>query len=570
MVTLGVAVVVVFVRAFGAGYALLDDDIHVYANPFLNPLSFDSLCELWHRAYEGLYVPLAYTIFAGIALFARVPTQVMSSVGQAVSLSPEPFHTAGVAFHVANVVLAFLLMLGLTRDRAAAWIGALVFAIHPLQVESVCWISELRGLSSGFFALSTLNLLVLARHVDKSVPARSWALEAGAVLGVICAALCKPAAVALPLVGLAIDRGALGTSWRRSVTTALTWTVCVLPMAWITRSVQDVRPAGESLWWQRPFIAGDAFAFYVFKTIVPCNLCAEYGRTPHWVMSHAWTYVVWALPVGLFALAYGYRSRRPILWVGALIFGAFMLPTLGLVPFSYQAYSTVADRYAYLPMVGVGVAASDFPSLLSWTSGWGRVAPAVFVAWALLSFSQSGYWTDGAEFLRHTIDVNPDAAAAHNNLGKILLQEDRADEAIEHFRKALTVDPDDAKAENNLGLALVRVGQLEEAARSYQKAVEINPRYMKAYENLGNVYLQTKQFDAAVGSLQMALSIQPEAKSFNDLGVAFMHMGRPNEGLDAFRRAVELEPDNARYRKNLGTGLIQQGRIEEARPYLVP
>lgn len=269
MVSLGIIVIVVYLRAFGAGYAGLDDDIHVYANPFLNPLSFHSLGQLWHRAYEGLYVPLAYTIFAGIALFARVPTQLMDSVGQAISLRPEPFHAASIAFHVANVLLAFFLAFRLTRDRRAAWIAAIVFAIHPLQVESVCWISELRGVSSGFFALTALNLLVFERQGGGSTSLRSRALAVGAVLGVVCAMLCKPAAVALPLVALALDRGALGTSWRRSVATAVTWTVFVLPMAWVTRSVQDVRPAGVSLWWQRPFVAGDAFAFYVFKTILP-------------------------------------------------------------------------------------------------------------------------------------------------------------------------------------------------------------------------------------------------------------------------------------------------------------
>jgi Flp pilus assembly protein TadD len=221
-------------------------------------------------------------------------------------------------------------------------------------------------------------------------------------------------------------------------------------------------------------------------------------------------------------------------------------------------------------MVGVGLAASDFRSLIPWPKLAGPMAPAIVVVWALLSFAQSGYWVDSSAFLLHTIEVNPGAAAPQNNLGKILLQQDQVEEAIEHLRKALAIEPDDAEAQNNLGLALERVGQIEEAARCYQKALQISPRYVKAYENLAKVYLQTQQFEAAIGSLKMAVAIQPDAKAFNDLGVAFMHTGRPNEGLDAFRRAVEFEPDNARYRKNLGIGLIQLGRTDEARAYLAP
>jgi hypothetical protein len=130
-------------------------------------------------------------------------------------------------------------------------------------------------------------------------------------------------------------------------------------MALITRVAQDVRPAGASLWWQRPFIAGDALAFYLFKTVAPINLCVEYGRTPQLAMSRWWSYFVWAVPVVLLAFSYVNRRRHPTAWLGSLVFVAFLLPTLGLVPFSYQAYSTVADRYAYLSMIGVGLIVAD-------------------------------------------------------------------------------------------------------------------------------------------------------------------------------------------------------------------
>jgi tetratricopeptide (TPR) repeat protein len=568
LLALVIAVILVYLRTFGAGFVEYDDDIHVYANPMLNPLSIENVGRFWQQAYEGLYIPLAYTILAGIALFARVPAQMMGSINHVVTLSPEAFHVASVGFHIANTLLCFSLALRLTRSRTAALLCSFVFAVHPLQVESVGWISELRGLSSAFFALAALNVFVLSRRTRERAPARSRVLLAASGVFVICAVLCKPVAVALPLVALIIDRVALRASWRRSMVTALTGVACVLPLALITRSVQNIHPEGASLWWQRPFIAADALAFYLFKTAVPTNLGVEYGRTPHSVMSHGWSYLVWVVPVGLLVFSYINRRRRPIAWLGSLIFVTFLLPTLGLIPFSFQAHSTVADRYAYLPLIGIGLVVADAVAAVRSNIAV-PTASAVIVVLAILSFNQSGYWVDNADFLRHTIDVNPDVAFAHNNLGSILLKEKQPADAIAHFNKALELEPRNALAENNLGLALVQLGRLGEAEPHFRKAVELNPRYFKAYESLGAVYLQTDRLDAAIASLKAALDIQPsEAKALNDLGIAFMRSGRAAEGLDAFQRAVGIEPGNPQYRRNLGQALLQIGRTDEASSYL--
>jgi tetratricopeptide (TPR) repeat protein len=570
MLALGAAVCVVYFRTFDAGFVGYDDDVHVYANPFLNPPSLASLGKLWHEPYKGLYIPLAYTILAGIALFARVPAQMLSSIGHPASLSPEVFHMASVGFHVVNTWLCFFLALRLTSNQKAALLCAFVFALHPLQVESVAWISELRGLSSACFALAALNVFLLSRSTRDEARKRSRALLAASALLVTGSMLCKPTAVVLPLVALAIDRIALGTSWRRSLGPLLLGLACVLPLAFVTRSVQPLHPEGASSWWQRPFVAGDALAFYVFKAVVPVDLGVEYGRTPHSVMSHGWSYTAWVLPAGLLAFCFRERRRHPSAWLGAVTFVIFLLPTMGLVPFAFQAHSTVADRYAYLPMLGIGLVFADRVAAVSANIAL-RAASAAMVVLAALSFNQSSYWSDNAEFLRHTLDVNPDVAFAHINLANVLLKEDHVDEAVEHLRKALELDPGYAEGENNLGLALVKLGRLDEAEAHYRKAVALNPRYFKAYENLGAVYLQTNRLDPAIASLEAALKIQPsEAKALNDLGVALMQSGRSTQGLEAFQRAVAAEPNNAQYRRNVGIALMQQGRTDEARPYLGP
>jgi protein O-mannosyl-transferase len=570
MLVLVIAVLVVYLRTFGASFVLFDDNHHVYANPFLNPVSFAGIARLWQHAYEWLYIPLAYTIFAGVALFAQTPPQMMTSIGQTVTVSPGPFHFASVVFHIANALLCLLLVLRLTRSRKTALLCSLLFALHPLQVESVAWISELRGLTSAFFGLAALNVLVVSRQISDDAPAKRRVLYWVSPLLVICAMLCKPSALVLPVAVLIIDRVALWTSWRRSVFTAAMWGASVLPFALVTQSLQQVIPAGMSLWWQRPFIAGDALAFYLFKAVVPMNLCIDYGRTPPSVMSTGWGYLVWAIPVGLFALAYLYRRRRPMVLLGGLLFVAFLLPNLGFVPFMYQGYSTVADRYAYLPLIGIGLVVGEVVSAIQSKIAVGAFT-VVLIGLAFVSFNQTGHWSDNTEFVRHTLDVNPKAGFAHANLGVLLLKQGRMADAIEHFNEALKIDPGDAKTENNLGLALVKMGKLDDAEPHYRRAVEIDPRYFKAHENLGAVYLQTGRVEAAIASLKAAVEIQPSgAKAFNDLGVALMRNGQVVEGLQAFQRAVSLEPNNVQYRRNLGQALLQQGRPEDAAPYLVP
>ena len=170
MLALVSVVVIVYLRTFGAGFVEFDDDIHVYANPFLNPLSIKSVVALRQQTYKGLYVPLAYTILAAIALFASGPAQVMSAGGHPVTLNPVAFHVASVSFHIAYTLLCWMLVLRLTGSRRAAMICSLVFAVHPLQAESVGWISELRGLSSGCFALAALNVLTVSRQLSGRAP----------------------------------------------------------------------------------------------------------------------------------------------------------------------------------------------------------------------------------------------------------------------------------------------------------------------------------------------------------------------------------------------------------------
>ncbi len=410
-----------------------------------------------------------------------------------------------------------------------------MFALHPFQAESVAWISELRGLSSSFFSLLALNGLVLSRQVRDRALLASRALFATSTVFLVSAMLCKPAAVVLPLIALAIDRIVFGTHWRRAILTGGIWLVCTLPFAWITNSVQAVGSAGGSEWWERPFIVGDALTFYLFKTVVPFNLCVDYGRTPHAVMSDAWGYLSWAVSAGLLTLCYRNRTKRPITWLGVLMFIAFLLPTLGIVPFAYQDYSTVADRFAYLALVGVGLVVADAADYLRPRKTVLSVISIVLVALGALSLNQTRYWSRSSDFLHHTIDVNPDASFAYYNLA--------------HAEQAN--------------------GDLAAAATDYKACLAHDPTRLKAYVNLAQVYLDLHQPAEAQGAIAQSTKTAGlttdgmTAADFTILGVALMQINQPDRAVEAFSAAAVIEPTTS-HLFNEANALSTVGQFEKA------
>ena len=526
----------VYFRLFSAGFVGFDDDIHVYMNPALNPPTLRGLERIWGQSYQQLYVPLAYTILAAVAGGAQVPVRPDRSIGHNVSLDPAAFHAVGVAFHLANALLCFLLVRRLTRRTTVALLGALVFALHPLQVESVGWISELRGLSCSCLGLVALVALVLSRQTRDQAPTRSRLLWLASALAVPCAMLCKPVAVVLPLVALLIDRIVLGTRWRAALVTAAVWAAGTLPFAAITRALQEVPTAGASLWWQRPFVAGDALLFYLFKILLPIDLGIDYGRTPHVVMSQAWGFLAWAIPLGLIVLAYRNRRRRPLLWLGALLFVTFLLPSLGLVPFTFQAYSTVADRYAYLSLVGVGLVVADVVDQLRARKLALAVMAVALVALAVGSSNQSRYWVSNGDFLRHTLDVNPDAAFAYYNRADAERASGEYAAAIADYRACVEHRPTELKASIGLAAAYAALGRSGEAEATIASAL------------------------ATPGLATEGVS----AIEFSDLGIMLMSMNQPGQALGMFARAAALEPSSPAYLFNLANALATVGKFAEA------
>src|SRR3569623_1525307 len=486
-----VVVALVYGRLFFAGFVRFDDELHVYANPFLNPPTLQGLGHLWRHVYEHLYVPLAYSIYAALAAVGRVGMRMDGSIGQSVGLSPAPFHAAGIALHAVNSWLCWRLIRRLTGRTGAAWWGALLFALHPLQLESVGWISELRGVASGSCVLLALNLFVRARQTaGRATALRLWGV---ATLLVACAMLCKPSAVVMPLLGLAIDRVLLRTPWRKALLGAAAWAAVVLTVAFV------------------------------------------------------------------------YRRRHPLAWLGALLFVSLLLPTSGLVPFTYQAYSTVADRYAYLALIGVALVIAELAERVKQRSRLSGGAGVILVGLAALSFRQSGYWMPGAALLRHAIDVNPEAAFAYDNLADVELGSGDLPAALADYQACAQHAQNGAKAYINLAevyTALDRPAQAEEAIAHVEHASGMTADDLS---NLGVVLMKMNPPARAQPALAAAVTMAASSPAylFNQ-GNALAATGQLSEAEAVFRRCLALAPGVVGPHTGLGIVLAESGRLPEA------
>ncbi|HEY5310879.1 MAG TPA: tetratricopeptide repeat protein [Pirellulales bacterium] len=560
------AVGAVFYRVVEFQFLTWDDDVHVTKNPLLDPVSFSNLAQFWLHPYENLYIPASYTFFAAEAWVSHW------TFGR---LDPQVFHAACLALHLACVWLVFRLLARMVENPLAAWAGALCFAVHPLQVEAVAWIGETRGLLAALFSLTALCWYL---------PRRSVALDSSSVAGAdrfstwryilasaafALALLSKPSAAALPLMALAIDLLWLRRSLRRSLACLAPWLALALLDIGLSKLLQaDERITNRPDWWLRPLVAGDALAFYLRKLVMPLGLAFDYGRTPAVVLSSVARYWAWLAPACVLGLALISRRRRQ--WLTALgIFVAGLLPVLGFVPFLYQDISTVADRYLYLPMLGVALALAVWLDR-HWSRPMFAITCLVLGAFGQIAWRQTSYWRDDLTVFSHGAEVNPTSSVAQYMLGTALARSGRAPEAQDHFRAAIKLNPRNVPAHNDLGAMLLEEGKTAAAQREIEAALAIDPGYPEAHSNLGNVFARLHRPERAVRQYRMALEQKPRlAEAHVNWGSLLLEQGRLAEATTHFRQAIHAQPRLAAGHFKLSEALRISGDLPRAEAELL-
>lgn len=529
----------VYRGALGNGFVQWDDPVHLIDNARLRPPSASSIAAFWTAPFEGLYVPVAYTYWSVLAWFAEGGRH--GAAGD--ELSAFAFHLGQLGLHLACTLLVYRILELLVRRRFAAWAGALLFALHPLQVEAVAWASEARGVLAALFGLLAL-LLHLGPAADgkparaSAAPSRARAASALACVALAC--LSKPSAVVLPVAALVLDVGALRRPLARSAAQLWPWFVVSLLVGILAKRLQPdhivlafTAPAA------RPWIAADALGFYVTKLFWPVALCADHGRTPEAVFELGLAHLTWALPAVL-TLALAIVPGRRIALTAWVLFASGLAPVLGLVPFGHQVYSTVADRYAYLSLTAAALAGAWL--LARWR---GRTATAValivLAALGLASARQTRYWLDSNALFEHVLAVNPGSWVAYNNLAFAHDQRYEFEWARVSYERSLAIAPANHMTFNGLGNLALRQGDVQGALAHYARVLELRPRHLKTEANLRQLEARLQTWSASAARLRAAIARRPRDAGLRaDLARVTQDLGRRREAVEIYRESLSL------------------------------
>ena len=552
------AVILTYSPVWHAGF-IWDDDQIVTANPVIvGPLG---LKEIWTTSAADI-CPLTITTFwVEHALWG---------------LAPLPYHLVNVLMHGACGVALWRVLRSLRVP--GAWLGATLWALHPLQVESVAWITEMKNTESGLFFL--LSILFFMRWLGtKNLEARreeNWAY-ALTLLFAAMAMAGKSSTVILPVV-LCLCAWWMEGRWQwRNMARVFPIFLMSVAAGLVSMSTQALHlaeaadPQWARSWPQRLVTAGDAVWFYLGKLIWPHPLITIY---PRWMIDagQLGSYLPLCAVILVLFIFWLKRDSWARSWFFVFAyFLAALLPILGLVDMTFFRYSFVADHFQYLAGMGPLALAGAGLSLFLHDVLPGKrlvhscLCGALMLALGLMSWSRAWVYEDQETLWTDTLAKNPNCSTAHSGLGAFLLEGGKLDEAITQYQKALEITPDYADAHADLGAAFAQKGQVDKAMALYRKALEINPNYAEAYYNLGNALVQKGQVDEAMVQYQKALEINPNhAQAHVNIGSVLLLKGQVDEAIAHYQKALEINPNIAETHYNLGNALLQKGQVDEA------
>ncbi len=491
---LAALVVAAYGPALRADFVNWDDPNHVYENPRVTAPD-----ALWRSLSDGS-VPGFYPVLYGFYRFEW----------HAGGRRPWLFHLDNVLLHAANAVLVGLLMHALAMPALASWLAAGLWALHPAHVESVAWITERKNVLYTFFWLASLLAYVRARRAKTGHAALAGAVS---LLLFTCSMLSKAAAISLPAAFVLIEWGSGRRLDRRFWLSLVPYVaLAVLGGVELTHLV-PATISGPHLG-VRLTVACRTFWTYVWSFLWPHELVPVY---PKWSLHHADFHDLLAAfgVVGLAAsgVLAGARLPRTVL-VGAGLFVTNIFLVLGVVWNSYMEYAFTADRYLYLPAVGLAMAAVAGLDALARAAGVPARVPSVAVAlWCgVLGFAtwrQVPVWHDSETLWHYTLSHNPDCLPCEQNLGSLRLAQGRLEEAAELFERARQLNPKDRKHAYNLGVVRQRQGRLEEATARYREAVELDPTWPDAHNNLGAMLFDAGRTEEARQQFEETLRFHP-------------------------------------------------------------
>jgi protein O-mannosyl-transferase len=538
-----------------------DDDKYLTENPYLTDL--DGLKQLWFDlGAMPQYYPMVFTSF-------WIEHQIWA-------LDPLGYHIDNVIIHCLNAIILWRVLSLL--DIKGSWLVAAIFSIHPVQAESVAWITERKNLLSGFFYLLSLYFFLRFKNPtpntqDEHNEKRSWTFYGFSLFLFVCALWSKTVACTLPAAILLIywwKQNRLNISL---ILTMIPFFAIGLGFASLTVWLEkfNVGAIGQDWafsFWDRFLIAGRALWFYIGKLVWPSPIIFTY---PRWVIDDSvwWQYIYPLTFLLLIFILWAFRKnigRGPL--TAILFFAGSLFPALGFFSVYPMKYSFVADHFQYLPCIGIiALFTSRVGKLLEerkFTSGF-ILSTGLLIFFGTLTWNQGPVYRNNFSLWKDTIKKNPAAWMAHNNFGNILAEEGKLKEAISHYRTAIKIKPNIALAHTNLGNTLVKAGMLQEAISQYKTAIKVEPGFFVAQNNLGDTLVKVGELEEAIHHYKSVIKIKPAfVQAQYSLGVALAKGGRIEEAISYYRAVIATQPDYFLAHNNLGHTLTTTGKLEEA------
>jgi Tfp pilus assembly protein PilF len=565
-VLVAVLTVLAFLPALRAGFVTWDDNRNFLDNAAWRGLGGEQLRWMWTTFHMGHYVPLTWMTL-GLDYELR-------------GMDPVGYHLHNVILHAVNAMLVFALARRLFRVMRAtaepslwsidapAAVAALLFAVHPLRVESVAWITERRDvLSMAFCLTSVVSYLRYTEQTERA--SRVW--YGASVIAFAAALLSKATSMSLPAVLLLLNvyplrrlggpAGFVGAHARRVYAEVLPFGVLAAAVA--TLSIVALDPPGQLPVGAKLAVSAYSLAFYVAKTVWPTNLAPLY-EMPKVIDPLAARYLVsYLAAIGLTTAAWVVRRRYPGVTAAWFSFLLVVLPMLGLVQNGPQI---AADRYTYHAapalalLAGAAVATSGRATIVRYALAGALIMPLMVATWR-----QTVFWQTSERLWTRVLAVDPNSSVAEIALGDLMISEGRIDEAVRHYGRGVVLDPQFAGGFNNLGVALARQGNVSEAVVQYRQALALDPDFGDAHTNLGVALSQQGQFAEAVEHFTRAIATDSaNADAAVNLGNAIVRLGKPADAITHYARAASLRPSHADTHLNWGVALAQVERFAEA------
>jgi tetratricopeptide (TPR) repeat protein len=575
-VLLALVTLAVHGQVLGHDFLHYDDSVYVTENPAVRGgLDWEGARWAFTSMYRSNWFPLTW-------LSHMLDCQLFG-------LNPAGHHFTNLLLHMLNTLLLFAVLQRMTGAQRRSALVAALFAIHPLHVESVAWVATRKDVLSTFFAL--LAIWFYAGYAQQATGGRNRRRDYGlALLFFAMGLMAKSMLVTLPFVLLLLDYWPLrrfplppeprrrkkvkqteprvrpqSLLWEKLPFFALTLVSCVITFT-AQRSGGSVAALEQLSLWRRLDNAVISYVAYVWKTLVPKELCAFYPFpvTPQ---------LLWQFGAALLLLAgvsylavWSWRERR-YLAVGWLWYLGTLVPVIGLVQVGEQA---LADRYTYVPLIGLFIVLSwGVHDLLTRWKADARIFSALglllVAALAVPAARQVAHWKNEKTLFQHALAVTQGNFTAHNNLGNVFSQEGDHQQAIRHFQAALEIRPSYPKAHNNLANAYLELGELDAALRHFERALELAPDSFQVHYNMARALVRLGRLEEAAGHYARAIELNPGlVPAYRSLGILLVQLGRPAEAERYLREAIRLQPGDALAHHSLGDAYRKLGRREAA------